>query len=790
MSKKSKNKGNNRPSPAKVQPAVSAAKAVTDDQVKRIAELKEAVDQKMEGSGLEAENLSEEDAAKVVEAEKNNDLKKYLKELEDIHRQLIPLRREAETLRETAQKEREKIQKEKEEFETSKKALEDLTEEVNKKRKEVDERAFKLDNGEYTGTIHSLLNALEESEQLIADETKKLIDDIAEKHKTLLEKEKELGESTFNLEEEKNALEQEKRKLAKQVRNLEADKKMFREEAREELEAEYSGKYEDEKSKASRLQARNQFLEEKITELETLRSSLFVTFGDKEPADILSEVDKIRKEVVELKEELNKRPTEDDLETKRQENSELEAKLNRLRGLVNEQEISELRTRINNADSYIIEIQSYKDRLESADNREASLKRTIEDLQKTVEQLKGETKKEYYAFQKAREYDADVSLQHKGFKDINPNNLADFALYIQHKIASAEKPFYYDLETIRVFIAGLYMSNITILQGISGTGKTSLPIEFAKAIISEAIEYRGHTSENYSNSPFRVCAVQSGWRDNMDLMGYYNSFEHKYKETDFFKALYVANLPKYSDTLFFIILDEMNLSRPEHYFADFLSILERDEKDRYIYVDGKKDIYPDMIKEGSLMVPGNVRFIGTANHDETTLEFAPKTYDRSNLMEMPKNRASGITRTDISYNVSYKWLKESFDASIPVYVDEFNKFKDFLNSPKVKKLLDAKDIGVGNRFEDQAKRFICAFIATGDPQNKEESLAMAADHLITTRLFRSLKNRYDLEKSKLQTFQRAFVELFIDTFNEEPKHAYELLEEEIRKKTKETDENL
>ena len=61
----------------------------------------------------------------------------------------------------------------------------------------------------------------------------------------------------------------------------------------------------------------------------------------------------------------------------------------------------------------------------------------------------------------------------------------------------------------------------------------------------------------------------------MDLLGYYNSFEHKYKETEFFKALYLANQPKYSDSLYFIIMDEMNLSRPEHYFADFLSLLEQ-----------------------------------------------------------------------------------------------------------------------------------------------------------------------------------------------------------------------
>ncbi len=67
---------------------------------------------------------------------------------------------------------------------------------------------------------------------------------------------------------------------------------------------------------------------------------------------------------------------------------------------------------------------------------------------------------------------------------------------MQKKIASSDKPFYYDLDTIRVFIAGLNMSSISILQGISGTGKTSLPREFSKCIISEAIEYKGQGNDN------------------------------------------------------------------------------------------------------------------------------------------------------------------------------------------------------------------------------------------------------------------------------------------------------
>ena len=784
MSKKTKSKGN-KSSSSKPQGGASSTNVVTEEQKKRISEVKEDVEKKMKESNSDNKELSEEESEevseKVEEAEKNNDLKKYLKELEDIHRQLLSLRRESAALKESAQKESEIIKKEKKQFEEDKKTVEARTNALNKKEKDILEREIQLDNGEYTGTIRSLLNALSNSEKEIADETRKLIEDVAEKHKALLKKEKEFGDSALNFEEEKYKLEIEKRKLAKQLRNLEADKKLFRDEAKEEFEAEYSEKYEDEKGKASRLEERNKVLEDKVVELETLRRSLFVTFGNREPADVLAEVNNIRKEITSLREELNKRPTEDDLETKRRENSELEAELNRLRGLVNEQEISELRTRINSNDTYIIEIQGYKERLESSKNREDSLKRTIEDLKSTVEQLKGEHQKDEEAFQYARKYDSDSSLQHKVFKDINPKSLADFATYIQRKMASAEKPFYYDLNTVRIFIAGLSMSNISILQGISGTGKTSLPREFAKAIISEAVEYSGNNAENSPNAPYRICAVQSGWRDNMDLMGYYNSFEHKYKETDFFKALYLANLPKYSDTLFFIILDEMNLSRPEHYFADFLSLLEQDENERFITINAPDEVLPKQIVQGKLKVPANVRFIGTANQDETTLEFAPKTYDRSNLMEMPKNKQTNIPKTDDAYNISYTWLKKQFLAAKDSYQAEYEKFKKFINSEEMRDLFMEKGIGIGNRFEDQAERFICTFVASGDPEKKVESLATAADHLITTRLFRTLRNRYDLEKNTLQTFKEKYDVLFAKQFSGTPRFADGLLLEEIEK---------
>jgi hypothetical protein len=100
----------------------------------------------------------------------------------------------------------------------------------------------------------------------------------------------------------------------------------------------------------------------------------------------------------------------------------------------------------------------------------------------------------------------------------------------------------------------------------------------------------------------------------------------------------------------------------------------------------------------------------------------------------------------------------------------------------MKILLMDKGIGIGNRFEDQAERFICTFVASGSSKEKEESLATAADHLITTRLFRTLRNRYDLEKNSLQTFKEEYDKLFNKHFMSAPTFADRLLTEEIEKK--------
>jgi len=167
------------------------------------------------------------------------------------------------------------------------------------------------------------------------------------------------------------------------------------------------------------------------------------------------------------------------------------------------------------------------------------------------------------------------------------------------------------------FIASLLTKPFVILTGLSGSGKTKLAQAFSKWICK---------SEN------QVCIVPVGadWTNRDPLLGYPNALESgKYVKPDngvldlIINALDNPNLP------YFLILDEMNLSHVERYFADFLSVMESDESILLHpdYLDKAIDV-PSKVK-----LPKNLFIVGTVNIDETTYMFSPKVLDRANVIE-------------------------------------------------------------------------------------------------------------------------------------------------------------
>lgn len=185
------------------------------------------------------------------------------------------------------------------------------------------------------------------------------------------------------------------------------------------------------------------------------------------------------------------------------------------------------------------------------------------------------------------------------------------------KFAASQMKLYYTPEIIRRFVAGLSSSRILILEGISGTGKTSLPYAFSR----------------YLNNPATIVSVQPSFRDRTELLGYFNEFSKRFNETEFLRALYEAN---YREDPSLIVLDEMNLARIEYYFAEMLSVLELPNTDEWL-LDLVPTAWPGdpvMLDSGKLHVPTTVWFVGTANNDDSTFTITDKVYDRAIPIEL------------------------------------------------------------------------------------------------------------------------------------------------------------
>lgn len=181
-------------------------------------------------------------------------------------------------------------------------------------------------------------------------------------------------------------------------------------------------------------------------------------------------------------------------------------------------------------------------------------------------------------------------------------------------------------------------TQMTVLAGISGTGKSQLPRRYAEAM----------------GIGFLQVPVQPRWDSPQDLMGFYNYIESRFRPTDMARALYhldAHNGPAESADLqgrmLLILLDEMNLARVEYYFSDFLSRLEsRPGREEAGNPAARKDSEIELdvpVPEGAApprIFPGyNVLFAGTMNEDESTQSLSDKVVDRANVLRFAAPRS-------------------------------------------------------------------------------------------------------------------------------------------------------
>lgn len=301
---------------------------------------------------------------------------------------------------------------------------------------------------------------------------------------------------------------------------------------------------------------------------------------------------------------------------------------------------------------------------------------------------------------KRNDYETDMTLEKLC------NEFRDFSAY--------ELKLYYDISDIRRFIAGLAVTKIIILQGMSGTGKTSLAYAFGKFL------------DNQST----LIPVQPMWKERTDLLGYYNEFTKRFNETDLLVKMYEA---LYSRDIYITVLDEMNIARVEYYFAEFLSLLELpNEKERWLTVvsdEWKTD--PEKLKNGKINLPANMWFVGTANNDDSTFAISDKVYDRAMILNLSrKSEPFKAKRTKVRHIAAEDFVKLTKEAEREYVLTKRNENRLAMLD---KYLIDHFHITFGNRIMKQIRSYVPIYVGCGGTELE------ALDDILAKKIMRKLE---------------------------------------------------
>lgn len=302
-----------------------------------------------------------------------------------------------------------------------------------------------------------------------------------------------------------------------------------------------------------------------------------------------------------------------------------------------------------------------------------------------------------FADYKVKKYDNNFTLEEL---------IDDFRCF-----SASQLNLYYDFSILRPFFAGLACGKLIILQGISGTGKTSLAYAWGKFVSKDSC----------------VSSVEPSWRDKSDFLGYFNEFTKKFNETRALGEIYVSS---FDDDVHTIILDEMNLARVEYYFADLLSILEMPSRDEWI-VDIAPSGWPrdpKKIINGKLKLPENLWYIGTINNDDSTFMVTDKVYDRATPIDINTKVAPFKCREQEAININSSFLESLFADAVEKYPVSKKVLDDVAEVDSY--VIEHFRIAFGNRIMKQLNIFIPVYVACGGDE------IAALDYFIAKKILR------------------------------------------------------
>lgn len=626
-----------------------------------------------------------------------------------------------------------------------------------------------------------------------ADEAKKAwqtqIDDLSKQINDIAEREAAIQEAQRKLKKEQRFVDAQKEELEELKEDLQARKARY-DAANPAKIAALERELEDERSKYNALQERYHALQKRLESLQVLMDTVKTEIEDPENGIRIASMNEVITALQELRDKYDRLASvyeryPDDaaiaaLEDKAQKaealeraNEALELDRNRYReeavaarNAVKELEIVKQEVEATNAlnEHLLQELESHKTALESRTG----------DTCPSLTKVDSETETE--------DFRADIA---KRTQRTEIKTLKEVVSHVKNYAGSrpVEEQLYYTDNDIRAFLAGMSVSRLLILQGMSGTGKSSLPRIFSEAI-----------------SGFnRLIPVESSWRDRNELLGYYNDFNKKFNAKSFTIELYRSSKERCQPIPTFIVLDEMNLARIEYYFSDFLAILQEPDHEKWLielvssdmrtlpmelpesvkakmkredptiyaiweriersrqgdlkaetsdedkellteYLDklGQLTGAKSLIDGRKIRVTDNIWFIGTANRDESTFEISDKVYDRAQVVSLNRKGVSEGTYTPVNKKyISVEKLTALFQEAIisnkhrKAVIERLDELDAIL--------MEKFDLSFGNRIVTQTINFAGVFTAAGG------TLEDALDYQISTKILRKVITSDDEE---------------------------------------------
>ena len=556
---------------------------------------------------------------------KKSDLEKSVKEKEDLQQKLEKIETEIE-----------KLEKDKQELELSTEDLKNLRAKIEQKNeekylllgeindKEIEKRVLEENIKKLEKTKEGLeynfsdiLEKIRESQGNLQKEIITSYNDETERQKNIINQAinelKEVKSSKEELIDKENELNIREKKLIELEKDIKSKIEKFErieKEIREEEKEKNSSEISKLEKEVRELTEKNTDAKNEIRRLENLNAD---SFSKEELNARIGELQDRKKELEE------KLLGKGDLQT--QEIKTLKGKIETLEQ--KNANISEENKKLYTEKMQLIE---YKDRIEVVERALPELERSKESLLALLEkreeeiselksrQMSEEAKKETIE-------QAYFTIEEKENKEAE--EITDEIKWLNKiKNSFKEVGFEFSDRLLYAFHTSLKVGDwnpLTVLAGVSGTGKSELPRLYSR----------------YGGINFLPLAVQSNWDSPYSLFGYYNSLEGKFNATSLLKVLYQAQEDaknSISDYLTIVLLDEMNLAHVELYFSELLSKLEllRGSDDVKLEIDiAEKSSYEIKLNK-------NIIWVGTMNEDETTKSLSDKVIDRSNLINFPR----------------------------------------------------------------------------------------------------------------------------------------------------------